>query len=144
HQDQISPGETEIGCDPRPLRADRAFGDLHDHVRTNRINVRDVFYRDPFSRALVRASVDFFDPAIERRGNRVPKMQERIFFEADVNKHRLQTHLDVFDFTFVNAAYDVPRALTLDAEFLESATLEQSHAGLEFLHTQNELVAGLA
>jgi hypothetical protein len=35
-------------------------------------------------------------------------MKERIFFEADVDKHRLQPHLDVFDFTLVDAAYDVP------------------------------------
>jgi hypothetical protein len=35
-------------------------------------------------------------------------MKERIFLEADVDKHRLQSHLDVFDLTFENAAYDVP------------------------------------
>ena len=30
------------------------------------------------------------------------------------------------------------------ADVLETAALEQSHPGLEFLHIQNELVAGLA
>ena len=108
HQDQIPPGETEIRGDARTLGADWALGDLHDHVRADRVNARYVFYRDPFSRALVRPSVNFFDAAIERGGNGVPEMKERIFFEADVNKHRLQSHLDVFDFTLVNAAYDVP------------------------------------
>ena len=71
-------------------------------------------------------------------------MEERVLFEADVNKHRLQTHLDVFDFALVNAAYDVPRTLTLNTVFLEAATLEQSHTGLESLHAQYEFVAGLA
>ena len=144
HQHQIAAGKTEIGCDARPLGADWAFGNLHDHIRTHRINGRDVFNGDPLAGALIRAPVDFFDPAVERRGNRIPKMEERVLFEADVNKHRLQTHLDVFDFALVNAAYDVPRTLTLNTVFLEAATLEQSHTGLESLHAQYEFVAGLA
>src|SRR5262249_20944259 len=115
-----------------------------DHVRADRVNVRYVFDRDPLSRALVRAPVNFFNAAVKRGGNGVPEMKERIFFEADVNKHRLQPHLDVFDLTLVNAAYDVPCALTLDAVFLEAAALEQSHTGLEFLHTENELVASFS
>ena len=35
-------------------------------------------------------------------------MKERIFLEADVNKHRLQPHLDVSDLTLVDAPDDVP------------------------------------
>ena len=97
-----------------------------------------------FSRALVRPSVNFFDSAVEGGGNGIPEMKERIFLEADVDEHRLQSHLNVFDFTLVNAAYDVPRALPLNAVFFKSATFEQSHAGLEFFHAQNELVAGFA
>ena len=108
------------------------------------VNAWYVFYRDPFSRALARASVNLFDATVERCRNGVPKMKEGIFFKADVDEHRLQTHLDVFDFTLVNAAYDVPGALTFNTIFFKSATLEQSHTGLEFLHAQDELVAGLA
>src|SRR5262249_33633128 len=108
HQDQIPPGETEIRGDPRTLCADWAFGDLHDHVGAYRVNARYVFYCDAFSRALVRAPVNFFDAAIERSWNGVPEMKERIFLEAHVNKHRLQSHFNVFDFTLVNAACDVP------------------------------------
>src|SRR4029077_11166012 len=61
HQNQIPPSETEIGCDAGAFGADGAFGDLHNHVRADRVDARYVFYRDPFSRALVRLSVNFFD-----------------------------------------------------------------------------------
>jgi hypothetical protein len=71
-------------------------------------------------------------------------VKERILLEADVDKHRLQSHLDVFNLTLVNAAYDVPCALTFNAILLEAAALEQSHSGLEFLHTENELVASFS
>src|SRR5262249_28752177 len=108
HQHQISPGETEIGCDAWTLGTNCAFRDLHNPFRADGVNARYVFYRDSFSRAFIRPSVNFFDTAIERRGDGIPEMKERIFFEADVDKHRLQSHLDVFDFTLVNAAYDVP------------------------------------
>src|SRR5206468_11130278 len=134
HKHQIAAGKTEISCDPRSLGADRAFGNLHDHIRTHRVNARNIFNGNPLTGALIRAPVDFFDPTVERGGNRIPKMEECVLFEADVNKHRLQTHLDVFDPALVNATYDVPSALTLDAVFLEAAALEQSHTSLEFLH----------
>ena len=71
-------------------------------------------------------------------------MKECVFFEADVNKHRLQAHLDVFDSALVNAADDIPRALTLDAVFLKPAVLEQRNARLEFFYTEYELVPRLA
>ena len=71
-------------------------------------------------------------------------MKKGVLFEADVDKHRLQPHLDVLDFTLVNAADDIPRALTLDAVLLEPAILEQSDAGLELFYTEYEFVAGLA
>ena len=83
------------------------------------------FNGDPFSRPLVSPSVDFLNAAVERSRNRIPKMKERVFLKADVNKHRLQPHLDVFDFALVNAADDIPRALPLDTVFLEPAILEQ-------------------
>jgi hypothetical protein len=67
HQNQIPPGETEIGCDARAFGTDWAFGDLHNHVRADRVDARYVFYRDPFSRALVRLSVNFFDPLSSAR-----------------------------------------------------------------------------
>ena len=61
-----------------------------------------------FSRPLAPTAINFLNATVERSRNCVPEMEERIFFEADVNKHRLQPHLDVFDFTLVNAADDVP------------------------------------
>jgi hypothetical protein len=71
-------------------------------------------------------------------------MKEGVFFEADVDEHRLQSHLDVLDFALVNAANDVARAFTLDAVFLESAILEQRNTGLEFFYIEYEFVASLA
>ena len=59
----------------------------------------------------------------KRGRDRIPKMQKRIFFEADVDEHRLQPHLDVFDAAFVNAPDNVPRAIALDVIFFEPSVL---------------------
>src|SRR5581483_8581841 len=71
-------------------------------------------------------------------------MQERIFLQADVNKHGLETHLDIFDLTLVNAADDIARAVALDAVFLQPAILQKGHARFEFFDAENEFVARLA
>ena len=70
-------------------------------------------------------------------------MEKGVFLEADVDEHRLQPHLDVLDLAFVDAAYNVPRAVPLDAVFFKPAVLEQRDATLEFLDTDDQLVAGL-
>ena len=108
HQHQVAPGKTEIRGYPRPLVPDGTLGDLHNNIRADGINTRYIFNRDPFSRPLAPAAIDFLNAAVERSRNCVPKMKERIFLEADVDKHRLQPHLDVFDFTLINAADDIP------------------------------------
>ena len=97
-----------------------------------------------FRGRLFARPIDFFNAAVERSRNRIPKMKERVFLKADVDEHRLQAHLDVSDLALVDAADDVPRALTFDAVFLQPAVLEQGNAGFEFFHAEYELVAGLA
>ena len=144
HQDQIAPGETEIGGDARSLCSNRAFGDLHDDFRADRIDARNVFGGDPFARPFVGRPIDFFDAAVERGGNSIPEMEEGVFFEADVHEHRLQPNLDVLDFALVNAADDVARAFPLDAVFFKLAVLEQGDPALELFHAEDEFVAGLA
>src|SRR6266436_7450376 len=144
HQNQVAPRKTQIGCHPRPLRTDRAFGYLHDYIRADWVNAGYILYGDSFSRPLVPPPIDFFNAAVKRSRNRIPKMKERVFLKADVNKHRLQTHLDVSDLALVDAADDVSRALTLDAVFLQPAVLEQGNTGFEFFHAEYELVAGLS
>src|ERR1700737_116314 len=116
HQDEIAPRETQIGRDARPLCPNWTLRHLHDHFRANRIDIRNILRRDPLS-LFFPGSVDFFDSAVERRRNRVPKMQERVFLQADVDEHRLQTHLDILNATLVNAADDVARVAPLNAIF---------------------------
>ena len=70
-------------------------------------------------------------------------MEERIFLEADVDEHRLQPHLDVLNFSFVNAADNVPGGVALDVIFFEPPVLEKRHPALEFLDTDYQFVAGL-
>ena len=144
HQNQVAPRETEIGCHPRPFRTDWAFGYLHDYIRTDWVNAGYILYGDSFSRPLVPPPIDFFNATVKRSRNRIPKVEERVFLKADVNKHRLQAHLDVSDLALVDAADDVPRGLTFDAVFLQPAVLEQCNAGFEFFHAEYELVAGLS
>ena len=90
------------------------------------------------------AAFDLFDAAIERGGDGVPEMEESIFLEADVDKHRLQSGLDILDAPLVNAAHDVAVALALDAVFFELAVLEQGHTSLESFDADDQFVAGLA
>src|SRR5205814_9190232 len=88
HQHKVTPGKTEIGGDPWTFCADRAFGDLHNDIGADGINARYVFNRNSFSRPLAPAAINFLDTAVECSRYCVPKMEERIFLEADVNKHR--------------------------------------------------------
>ena len=88
--------------------------------------------------------LDLLDPAVERGGNGVPEMEEGIFFQADVDKHRLEAGLDIFDPALVDAAGDVAGAVAFNAIFLEPAVLEQGDAALEFFDADDEFVAGLA
>src|SRR5439155_1072806 len=142
HEDQIPSRKTEISRDSRSFCPNRTFGDLHDYLRADRVNVWNILCRDSFARPLVCRAVNFLDSTVKCGRNRIPEMKEGVFFEADVDKHRLQPHLDVSNFTLVNAADDVPRVLALDAVFFESTILEQGDPGLEFFHAEYEFVAG--
>ena len=143
HENQITSRKAEVRRDARAFRPDGTFRDLHDHFRTDGINARNVLGGDALFRAAIFRPVDFFDAAVERGGNGVPKMEERIFFEADVHEHRLQTHLYVLNFAFVDAADNVPGGVALDVIFFQPPVLEQRNAALQFLDVDNEFVAGL-
>ena len=143
HENQIAPGEAEVGRHARAFRSDGALGDLDDHVRADGINARDILGRDPFFRPPVLRPIDLLDAAVERGGNGVPKMEERIFFEADVHEHRLQPHLYVPNFAFVDAADNVAGAVSLDVIFFETAVFEEGDAALQFLDADYQFVAGL-
>src|SRR4030095_13697062 len=71
-------------------------------------------------------------------------MEEGVFLQADVDKHRLEAGLDVLDSALVNAARDVAGAITFDAIFLDLAILKQGDAALEFLDADHDFFAGLA
>jgi len=71
-------------------------------------------------------------------------MEEGIFLEADVDEHRLQSHLDIFDSAFVDRANNVTGSVALDAIFFESSVLQQRHAALQLLHADYQLVPRLA
>ncbi len=144
HEDQIATGETKIGRNARPFASDRSFRHLHDDFGADRIDTRDILGRQAFLILFPIRPLDFLDAAVERGGDRIPKMEEGIFLESDVDEHRLQTGLDVFDPSFVNASGDVAGAVALDAILLELAVLEQSDAAFEFLHADDYFVAGLA
>ena len=142
HQDQITSRQADIGRDARALVADRAFGDLHHHFRTDRINLRHVFGRDLFLGFAFVGAIDLFDAAVQA-GKRIPEMKESVFLEADVDKHGLQTMFDVFDFSFEDTANDVSIGVPFDVVFFEYAIFEERDAPLEFFTTDDYLIAGL-
>src|SRR5438477_3158374 len=144
HENKVTPGETQVGRDARTLGSDRPFRHLDDNIRTNRINTRNIFCRDPFAMPALTRTVDFFDSTVERGRNSIPEMEESIFLEADVDEHRLQSHLDIFDSAFVDRANNVTRSIALDAIFFESSVFQQRHAALQLLHADNQLVSRFA
>src|SRR5438045_8133846 len=127
HENKVTPGETQVGRDARPLGSDRPFRHLDDNIGTNGLNTRNIFCRDPFAMAALTRTVDFFDSTVERGRNGIPKMEESIFLEADVDEHRLQSHLDILDSAFVDRANNVARSVALDAIFFESSVFQERH-----------------
>ena len=144
HEHKVTPGETQIGGDARAFCPNRPFRHLNDYVGTNRINIRNIFGCDAFALTTFARAIDLLDAAIERGGDCVPKMEKSIFLETDVDKHRLQSHLDVLDSAFKDRANNITRSVALDAIFLESSVLQQRHSPLQLLHADNQLVPRFA
>src|SRR5207302_10449872 len=94
---------------------------MYNDIRVDTILTLYNISLDTFASTIVTPANDFFNPAIKRGRNRIPKMQKRVLLESDVDKHRLQSHLDVSDFSLVDAADDIPRGATFDAIFLQPA-----------------------
>src|SRR4029077_10004263 len=124
--------------------SNRTFCYLNYYFRPHRIDARDIFRADSFALFSFGGPGHLLNSAVEGSRYRVPKVQKRVLIEADVDKHRLQPHLDVLDFTLVNAADDIARVFSLDAVFLEPTILEQRDARLELFYAEYEFVAGLA
>src|SRR5271154_2771271 len=84
-QDEVAPGEDDVGGNARALRADGAFGDLHDNLAAGRIDAGDVFLGDFWFVAPAVAAggaLDDFDATVKAAGDDVPVMEERILLEA--------------------------------------------------------------
>ena len=122
HQHQVAAGHGNVSRDAWPLGADRPLGNLNHNFRADRVDVRDVLGCDLALRLLLFAlALDLLKPPVERGGDGVPEVQERILIEADVHEHGLESTLDVFDAAFENTADDVLVALALDGVFFEHA-----------------------
>src|SRR5262249_5970095 len=121
-----------------------SFGYLDDDFGTDRIDVRNVLRGQAFFGLLAVGPLDFFNPTVERSRDRIPEMKEGVLVEADVDEHCLETGFDVFDPSLEDTACDVALALALDVILFELSILEQGDAPLEFFHTDNQLVPGLA
>src|SRR5256885_13074956 len=75
HQNEITTGETQVRGHVRAFCSNRTFCDLNDDLRTNWIDIWNIFRGYPLALFLRRA-VDFFDSAVERRRQRVPEMEK--------------------------------------------------------------------
>src|SRR5207245_6648805 len=134
----ITPSDTQVGRNTLTLGSDWPFRHLHDNIGTNRINIRNILCRDPFALPALTRAVDFFDSTVERGWDGIPEMEESIFLEADVDKHRLQSHLDIFDSAFVDRANNVTRGVALDAIIFEPSGLQQRQPAPLLLPTDNQ------
>jgi hypothetical protein len=57
-------------------------------------------------------------------------MEERVLLETDVNEHRLQTMLDVFDFSFEDTSDDVSVGISFEIIFFKHTIFEKRDAPL--------------
>ena len=96
------------------------------------------------SRLRAVAALDLLDAAVERGGQGVPEMEEGVLLEADVDEHRLEAVLDVFDAALENEP-TMLRSLSRSMEYSSrTAVFEQRDAAFEPFGIDDEFVAGLA
>jgi hypothetical protein len=69
-------------------------------------------------------------------------VEEGVFFEPDVHKHRFEAVFDVFDAALEYGTDDVAVGLTFDGVFLQHAVFKERHAAFEFFGTNDEGVSG--
>lgn len=133
HQDEVASGQGDIGGERAGLRADRTLGDLHHDFRPDGIDVRNVLGGD-FALLLLGAAFafDFFQAGVQRGGQGVPEVEERVFFLADVHEHGLEARFYVFDAALEDAANDVVFAFALDGVFFQHAVFQKGYAAFEF------------
>lgn len=69
-------------------------------------------------------------------------MKEGIFFESDINEHRLDARFDIANLALVDAADDIAIGFAFDCVFLETVVLQQGNPFFEFLATDDQFDAG--
>ena len=139
HQDQVAAGDADVGGNAGPFGADGAFDDLDDDLGASRVESRDVVLRDPLLfRLVLSGGFNEVNALVERLGNDVPVVQERIFFEADVDERGFQAGLQIFDLALEDAGDDLFFCRALDGELLELAVLHDGDAIFERLGVDND------
>ena len=142
HQHEVPAGDADVGRDARALGADGSFDDLNDDFRAWRIEFRDVLLGD-FALGFIGRPLGHFqqiDTLVERLGDDVPVVQERVFLEADVHERRLQTRFEVLDLALEDAGDDVLFGGALDAELLELAFFHDGDPILQRLGVDNDFL----
>src|SRR5205814_1902731 len=84
-------------------------------IANKMISIRNIIYRDPFALATLTRAVDFIETTLERGWDGIPEMEQSIFLEADVDKHRLQPPRDIFYSAFAHQSNNVTQSVALDA-----------------------------
>ncbi len=140
HEHQVTPRQADVRRDARALVADGPFGDHHQHLRTDRINVRDVLRRDARPLLAVAAALDGFHAAVERGGDRIPEVEEGVLLDADVDEHRLEPVLNVLHPPLEHRADELAGVGAFDRVLLETAPLEKGDPCLDLAPVDDEQV----
>src|SRR5208283_3644791 len=103
---------------PRALRSNRAFDNLHDDLRAGRVELRDILLGNlGFLRgALALRRFEEIDPLVELLGNDVPIVQERVLLKPDIDERGLKPGLQIFNSALEHAGDDSCLSRSLDAE----------------------------
>ena len=125
HEHLIHGRNGDVRGQPRPLRAQRVFDDLHHQIL-----------------ALVESQLDLLVAgAAEVAGVEVRHMQKRRALQADVHERRLHARQHPRHAALVNVADQPALAHPLDQNLLQHPVLDDGDAGLRRRHIDQDLVA---
>ena len=85
--------------------------------------------------------LDFLEATVESCRNRIPEVEECIFLQTDVDKHRLKSPLDIFYPALENAADDVLVPFAFYGVLFEHPIFKKRDAAFEFFDIDDNTIA---
>jgi hypothetical protein len=82
-----------------------------------------------------------FEAGVESFGDGIPEVKKGILLEADVDKHGIETRLNVANDPFEDGAYDIFIVDSLHGIFFKRTLLEESDTGFKLFTIDDNFVS---